>query len=194
MSEPLRSTLSPAPSPTGTPVIPTRLVPYALFLTSALLLLAEALEEGPMSTARWIRLVVGILTLAVGASPGLRRHGGQLLVLVAVGLTFQGCAPVRLATYAPKDCQGLRREARRAGAYRVGASSVAAGLAAGGAVAELVTESKGAQVGLALGAVLFGAVGLAAGWYGDDATREWQEECPGVEVPLGDVARFAQAQ
>ncbi len=177
MSEPLRSALSPAPSPTGTPVIPASWVPYVLFLASALLLLAEALEEGPMTATRWIRLTVGILTLAVGASPGLRRHGGHLLVLLVMGLTLHGCAPVRRTAYAPEACQALRREARRAGTARVASSSVAAGLAAGGAVAELITESRGAQVGLALGAVLLGAAGLAAGWYADDSSQEWQEEC-----------------
>lgn len=44
-------------------------------------------------------------------------------------------------------------------------------------MAPLLGDNKPAQVSLAIGAVLFGAVGLAAGWYGDDASEEWREEC-----------------
>jgi hypothetical protein len=88
-----------------------------------------------------------------------------------------GCAPIRPDTYTPETCYNLKREARKAGTWQVGASSVALGLGAGGAVLPLVQESKGAQVGLALGAVLFGAVGLATGYYEDEATRDVLESC-----------------
>lgn len=122
-----------------------------------------------------------------------RAHPAPLLLCwlaVLAAILSQGCATARPASYGQEACQQLRRDARKAGAYRVGASSVAAGLAAGGAVAELVTDSRGAQVGLALGAVLFGALGLAAGWYGDDASEEWREECvmaPSQPVPVPTV-------
>jgi hypothetical protein len=78
-------------SPTGTPIIPARFVPLALFATGALLAAAEAFEEGPMTSTRWLRLLVSVLTLALGASPGLRRHAPKALVLFAVGLGMQGC-------------------------------------------------------------------------------------------------------
>lgn len=118
--------------------------------------------------------------------PALRASPAPLLLcwLVVLLVALTGCSTIRPTTYTPDACQQLRREARKAGTYRVGASSVAAGFAAGGAVAELVTDNRGAQVSLALGAVLFGAVGLAAGWYGDDASEEWREECVQLQVPV----------
>lgn len=98
--------------------------------------------------------------------------------LMLVVFLATGCAPIRPATYTPESCYTLTREARKAGTWQVGASSVALGLGAGGAVLPLVQESKGAQMGLALGAVLFGAVGLAAGYYEDEANRDMLENCP----------------
>jgi hypothetical protein len=100
------------------------------------------------------------------------------LIVLLVAIMASGCAPIRPATYTPEACYNLKHEARKAGTWQVGASSVALGLGAGGAVLPLVQESKGAQVGLALGAVLFGAVGLAAGYYEDEANRDMMENCP----------------
>lgn len=102
---------------------------------------------------------------------------------IAVAVLFlAGCATVRPDAYTPQACYELKREVRRAGAYRVGSTAVAAGLAAGGAVSELVSDSKPAQVGLALGAVLFGAFGLASGYVADEGQREWVDHCPYIPV------------
>jgi hypothetical protein len=96
------------------------------------------------------------------------------LLLLAM---FMGCAHTRPLAYDPTACYELKRDARKAGSYQVGAQAVAAGLAAGGAVVPLVGESKPAQVCLALGAVLFGALGLASGFAADDAQKDWADHC-----------------
>lgn len=111
---------------------------------------------------------------------------------VVLALVLSGCAATRADSYNPLTCYELKREARRAGSYRVGAGAISAGLAAGGAVVPLVGDSKPAQVGLALGAVLFGAVGLAAGYTADDAQKEWVDHCPYIpvdqQIPDGSLA------
>lgn len=108
----------------------------------------------------------------------------ELSLMLLMMLEMQtACAHARPDYYTPDACQSLRREARGAGTYRVGASAISLGLGAGGAVAPLVSDSKGATVALALGAVLAGAVGLAAGYRSDEAQKEWAEECPTVAIP-----------
>jgi len=104
------------------------------------------------------------------------------LSLAVAALLLTSCTAARPDAYTATSCYELKREARKAGAYRVGAGAVSAGLAAGGAVAPLVSDSKGAQVGLALGAVLAGAFGLAAGFTADDAHQDWVDHCPYIPV------------
>jgi hypothetical protein len=115
-----------------------------------------------------------------------------VVFLAVLVLALAGCAATRADSYNPTICYELKREARRAGSWRVGSSAVAAGLAAGGAVVPLVGDSKPAQVGLALGAVLFGAAGLAAGYTADDAQKEWVDHCPYIpvdqQIPDGSLA------
>lgn len=104
------------------------------------------------------------------------------LSLAVAALLLTGCASIHPDAYSPTSCYELKRDARKAGSYRVGAGAVAAGLAAGGTVATLVSDSKGVQVGLALGAVLAGAFGLAAGFTADDAQKDWVDHCPYIPV------------
>jgi hypothetical protein len=110
------------------------------------------------------------------------------LVVLMVAVMAQGCTHARQLAYDSAACYELKRDARKAGAYQVGAQAVAAGLAAGGAVVPLVGDSKPAQVGLALGAVFFGAFGLAAGFTADDAQRDWVDHCPLLEFQPETVA------
>jgi hypothetical protein len=104
------------------------------------------------------------------------------LLLAVAALLFSSCASIHPDAYTPTSCYELKRDARKAGAYRVGAGAVAAGLSAGGTVATLVSDSNGAQVGLALGAVLAGAFGLAAGLTADEAQKDWVDHCPYIPV------------
>lgn len=110
------------------------------------------------------------------------------LVVLMVAVMTQGCVHTRPLGYDPAACYELKRDARKAGAYQVGAQAVAAGLAAGGAVVPLVGDSKPAQVGLALGAVFFGAFGLAAGFTADDAQKDWVDHCPLLDLQPEAVA------
>lgn len=105
-------------------------------------------------------------------------------LLVAAVLLLSACAAPRADSYNGPLCYELKRDARTAGAYSRGASAVATGLAAGGAVVPIVSDSKGAQVGLALGAVFAGAVALGAGFYSEDAHQEWADHCPAALAPV----------
>lgn len=98
---------------------------------------------------------------------------------------LSGCATPRADSYDGPLCYRLKGDARTAGAYGRGASALATGLAAGGAVVPLVSDSKSAQVGLALGAVFAGAVALGAGFYAEDAQQEWIDHCPAVPAAPG---------
>ena len=103
---------------------------------------------------------------------------------LAVVSLLSACATPRADSYDGPLCYKLKRDARTAGAYGRGASAVATGLAAGGAVVPLVSDSKGAQIGLALGAVFAGAVALGAGFYAEDAQQEWVDHCPAALAPV----------
>lgn len=67
--------LLPPPSPTGTPIIPTRWVPYVLAASSlCTVLAAEFALPGPWTTERYFLVGALVLnTLVGGVSQGLRR-------------------------------------------------------------------------------------------------------------------------
>lgn len=75
MSEPTRNLLQPAPSPTGTPIIPAWAVPYVLASMMVLQVVAAAVAlPGPWTPERTFMVLQGILSVLVGgALPGLRR-------------------------------------------------------------------------------------------------------------------------
>lgn len=75
MSESTRNLLQPAPSPTGTPVIPPGAVPYVIALMMILQVVGAALAlEGPWTVERTFMVLQGILAVLVGgALPGLRK-------------------------------------------------------------------------------------------------------------------------
>jgi hypothetical protein len=69
-----------------------RLVPYAFGLVALATAALPFTKEGStLATACQIVISLGVLYGI--ASPGLRKHGGHLLALLAVGLALQGCMP-----------------------------------------------------------------------------------------------------
>lgn len=67
--------LNPAPSPTGTPVIPPAAVPYVLAAIAILQVFGAAYAlPGPWTLDRTFMVAQGVLAVLVGgALPGLRR-------------------------------------------------------------------------------------------------------------------------
>lgn len=106
------------------------------------------------------------------------------IAIVCAALVFAGCATVRPDYYTPRDCLTLREKARTAGSVSDGSRKVAMGLAAGSALAEAVADSTPLTIGVALGAVLSGALGLGADAYEKSATKEWDEACALMPMPV----------
>lgn len=67
--------LTPPPSPTGTPIIPPKAVPYVQAAVSVLLVLAAELGlPGPWTPERYFMVGAAVLTVVLGgALPGNRR-------------------------------------------------------------------------------------------------------------------------
>jgi hypothetical protein len=99
-------------------------------------------------------------------------------------LCLSACASVRPTYYTPERCWDVRDRASTAAAVRTGSGYVATGLAAGGALAEALADSKPATIALAVGAVLAGAVGLSADSVEKSAASEWGEACLLMPVPV----------
>lgn len=63
----------PIVSPTGVPVIPVSVVPWLILAAGAAQIAMPLLEDGTWNMMKTFKLIAGLLTLAVGATPGLRK-------------------------------------------------------------------------------------------------------------------------
>lgn len=140
----------------------------------------------PASRPAWVTRVTREPVILFPPKPEQRP---LTLAMILAALLAASCATVRPDYYRPEDCHALKREARSAGALRTGSGYVATGLAAGGALASAVGDSRPATIALAVGAVLAGALGLGADSYEKSAASEWDEACSVMPVPVPQPGR-----